>query len=294
MEEESAYFGKCSQMKANVSGKSTDGASVVLNSMPEGGACTDRHYNACCQQYWKQYSYIASWIRNCQRKFSMSPFKPDFREWCQLMCRYHASMANYMQWNYLSMTTAAPQQLGYDWQNLMQSRLSTSVPRPQFHKKCNRGRKRRRRRSRARKRNLLSSAGDIELHIANIDPDGGGLDVEFGDGTDNLEFEFEITEDMVEFFAETARHRKERGDIDVELLVFIAHHHMRVTDIAILSVRLSVHNFPVSDENGLTCCHSFFHHTVAQSFWFYQHQTSSQNSNGVTSCGVAPLNTGGV
>lgn len=205
-------------MKANVSGKSTDGASVVLNSIPEGGACTDRHYNACCQQYWKQYSYIASWIRNGQRKFSMSPFKPDFREWCQLMCRYHASMANYMQWNYLSMTTAAPQQLGYDWQNLMQSRLSTSVPRPQFHKKCNRGRKRRRRRSRARKRNLLSSAGDIELHIANIDPDGGGLDVEFGDGTDNLEFEFEITEDMVEFFAETARHRKERDLLKVAQL----------------------------------------------------------------------------
>lgn len=134
------------------------------------------------------------------------------------MCRYHASMANYMQWNYLSMTTAAPQQLGYDWQNLMQSRLSTSVPRPQFHKKCNRGRKRRRRRSRARKRNLLSSAGDIELHIANIDPDGGGLDVEFGDGTDNLEFEFEITEDMVEFFAETARHRKERDLLKVAQL----------------------------------------------------------------------------
>jgi len=33
-----------------------------------------------------------------------------------------------------------------------------------------------------------------------------------------------------------------------------------------LSVRLSVRNAPVSDENGLTYGHSFFHHTVAQSF----------------------------
>jgi len=31
------------------------------------------------------------------------------------------------------------------------------------------------------------------------------------------------------------------------------------------SVRLSVRNVPVSDKNGLTYRHSFFHHTVAQS-----------------------------
>ena len=53
------------------------------------------------------------------------------------------------------------------------------------------------------------------------------------------------------------------------------------------SVRPSVRNVPVSDENGLTYRHSFFHRTVAQSFCFYQHQTSSRNSDGVTSCGGA-------
>jgi len=41
----------------------------------------------------------------------------------------------------------------------------------------------------------------------------------------------------------------------------------------------------VPDENGLTYRHTFFHHTVAQSFQFYQQQTFSQNSDGVTSCG---------
>ena len=44
----------------------------------------------------------------------------------------------------------------------------------------------------------------------------------------------------------------------------------RDIDIAILSVclsvRLSVRNSPVSDENGITHCHSFFHHTLVQSF----------------------------
>ena len=53
------------------------------------------------------------------------------------------------------------------------------------------------------------------------------------------------------------------------------------------SVRPSVRNVLVSDENGLTYRHSFFHRTVAQSLCFYQHQTSSRNSDGVTPCGGA-------
>ena len=40
----------------------------------------------------------------------------------------------------------------------------------------------------------------------------------------------------------------------------------RDIDIANLSVCLSVRNVPVSDENGITYRHSFFHHTVEQSF----------------------------
>ena len=38
---------------------------------------------------------------------------------------------------------------------------------------------------------------------------------------------------------------------------------MRDIDIANPSVRLSVIHVSVSDENGLTYCDSFFHHTVA-------------------------------
>jgi len=42
---------------------------------------------------------------------------------------------------------------------------------------------------------------------------------------------------------------------------------LRDIDIAILSVvRPSVRDVPVLDENGLIYCHSFFHHTVDQSF----------------------------
>ena len=53
----------------------------------------------------------------------------------------------------------------------------------------------------------------------------------------------------------------------------------RNIDIGILSVRPSVRNVPVSSQ--------FFHHTVAHSFQFYQHQTSSRNSDGVIPCGGA-------
>ena len=56
----------------------------------------------------------------------------------------------------------------------------------------------------------------------------------------------------------------------------------RYTDIANLSVCLSVRYIPVPDENGLTYRHSFFHRMVAQSFQFYRHQTSSRNSDEVT------------
>ena len=205
-------------MKANVSEKSSDDSSVVSSDMTERGA--DLHYNTCNQYYWRQRSYIVSWVRNCLRQFSLSPCKPDFREWCQLMSSYHAKMAGYMQWNYLSAVATVPQQIGCGCQcaecriqNMMHLRLPASVPSSNFHKKCGRGRRRRKRRSRARKQSFLSSAGDIELHIANIDTNHGGLDVALGDGSENLQFEFEITDDLVEFFAETARHRKERGDI---------------------------------------------------------------------------------
>ena len=61
----------------------------------------------------------------------------------------------------------------------------------------------------------------------------------------------------------------------------------RDIDIANLSVCLSVRYVPVPYENGLTYRHSFFNHTVAQSFCFYLHQTSSRNSDGVTPCGGA-------
>ena len=54
-----------------------------------------------------------------------------------------------------------------------------------------------------------------------------------------------------------------------------------------LSVCLSVRDTLVLYENGLTYRHSFFHHTVAQSFQFYGHQTSTRNSDGVTPCGGA-------
>ena len=76
--------------------------------------------------------------------------------------------------------------------------------------------------------------------------------------------------------------------IEIGSFVFIARQH---TDARYLyskyvcpSVRLSVRDVPVSDENGLTYCHSFFYHTVAQSLCFYQNQTSSRNSDGVTRC----------
>jgi len=208
-------------MKPSVSAKSIDNDSMVSSDLADHDA--GWHYSTCNQQYWRLHSYIASWVTNCLRQFSMSPCKPDFHEWCQRMSSYHATMAHYMHWNYLSAVATVPQQIDCDChcaaclQNLMCSQLPTSGPNSSFHRKCGRGRRRRKRRAKARKQSVLSSSGDIELHIANIDHDHGGLDVALGDGSEKLEFEFEITDDLVKFFAETARHRKERGAIFVSI-----------------------------------------------------------------------------
>jgi len=74
--------------------------------------------------------------------------------------------------------------------------------------------------------------------------------------------------------------------------IFIATRDIDIANLSVrlsdrLPVRLSVRDVSVSDENGLTYRHSYFHHTVAQSFEFYQHQTFSQNFYGVTPCEAA-------
>ena len=67
---------------------------------------------------------------------------------------------------------------------------------------------------------------------------------------------------------------------------------MRDIDIANLSVCLSVRNVPVSDENGLTYRHSFFHHTVAHHSSFTGIKHLHEILTGSPPAGA--LNTGGV
>ena len=73
------------------------------------------------------------------------------------------------------------------------------------------------------------------------------------------------------------------------LTIFIARQHTdwrAILIIANLSVHPSVRPLRSSIAwNGLMYCHSFLHHTVVQSFWFYQRQTCSRNSDRVTPCG---------
>jgi len=63
--------------------------------------------------------------------------------------------------------------------------------------------------------------------------------------------------------------------------IFIARQHTDAQYWYSKSVRLSVRNVLVSDENGLTYRHIF------SPYGFHQHQTSSRNYDGVTPCGGA-------
>jgi len=58
------------------------------------------------------------------------------------------------------------------------------------------------------------------------------------------------------------------------------------------SVCLSVRNVPVSDENGLTYHHSFSPYGSSPIILFYQHETSSRNSDEVTPCRGAKCRSG--
>ena len=66
----------------------------------------------------------------------------------------------------------------------------------------------------------------------------------------------------------------------------------RDIDIANLSVRLSVRDFPVSDENCLTYRHRFFHHAVSHHSSFTSIKHLHEIPTGSPPAGV--LNTGGV
>jgi len=68
--------------------------------------------------------------------------------------------------------------------------------------------------------------------------------------------------------------------------VFIARHHTDArywhSNSVCPSVSPSVRDVPISDEKGLTYCHSFF---FTYGSPITQHQTSSRNSDRVTPCG---------
>jgi len=77
--------------------------------------------------------------------------------------------------------------------------------------------------------------------------------------------------------------------VDDVVVKIVKKHAILITDIAILSLCLS-HSNIVS--KWLNISSQLLHYTVAQSFWFYEHQTSLRNSIRVTAAGM--LNTGKV
>lgn len=173
-------------------------------------------------------SYCSNFIRasNCFIRH------PDFNEltqryedcyerYCQSQIVYHAEMAYmfYAEWLNLhrqtlkaSSVTSRPSESCSQYSaelDFERTRRCTNAQRPKRRARPRKSAKRSR--SRRNRRKLPGhSQCHIEVHLRDQSLNENQLDLIF-DGTDNTEFEMEITEDMLEFFTKSARHRQERG-----------------------------------------------------------------------------------
>jgi gem associated protein 8 len=153
--------------------------------------------------------YKCCWQHHCNITALMTEYykTPCFTEWCQSMANYHHYMANYQS---MQCQNCSPVTQLSAWRNNLQHVDVDSMFNKQHKRnKAAAARRKRRRRSRA----MNNNGSSVEFHIANIDTSGGDLDIEASG--EHVEFEFEMTKELEEFFAQTAKHRQQREILKV-------------------------------------------------------------------------------
>ena len=189
------------------------------------------HQAAHFQRYWQHYQSMHDWY-NKQVKPTQQQDANQLRlfmDWCRSMHTYHKQYADYML-RYSQYYSQLASGRDGSVKSPSTSRPTNPTPRsaqrePPAHGKrhgqsaANRRRQHRRERSRRTKRRkmALSNCGSVpcqvEVRVQGDLETYDDIDVESDSSHDQYEFEMEITDDMMEFFTQSAKHRKERGTI---------------------------------------------------------------------------------
>lgn len=180
------------------------------------------------KSYWDSYIRTSAWMnQHCNVLQEAQRTGSRYEQWCRSQMSYHAFMANFFYSQWLKSQSSANKhvmedasdgsQLKIPLQNSLVGRRA-DTPRHESKKRSRTRKSSKRNRSRRNKRKSLGhSSCHIEVHLGDDDPGSSQFDI-FFDGTENTEFEMEITEEMLQFFNQSAKHREERGALDFILL----------------------------------------------------------------------------
>lgn len=174
-----------------------------------------------CRSYCNNFIRASNWfIRHPDFNELTQRYTDCYERYCQSQIVYHAEMAYmfYTEWlNLHRQTLKASSVMSRPHDNCSQYSTGHGFEKTDRCTSAQRSKRRARprksaKRSRSRRnRKKLSGHSQcyIEVHLRDQSSNENQLDLIF-DGTDSTEFEMEITEDMKEFFTQSARHRKER------------------------------------------------------------------------------------
>lgn len=169
------------------------------------------------KSYWDSYIRTSAWLnQHCNVLQESQRTGSRYEQWCRSQMSYHAVMANFFYSQWLKSQSSADKDAMGD--PCASSKLEIPLQNSSVGRCADARRYDSKKRSRTRKsskrnrsrRNKRKSSCHIKLHLGDDDPGSSQLDI-FFDGTENTEFEMEITDEMLQFFNQSAKHREERG-----------------------------------------------------------------------------------
>jgi len=170
-------------------------------------------------RFWSHYRSIHSWFRKHDEYLSAHRSEESwYRDLCQGQALCHEHVGNVM--NMLGAGEPRRHQAGgalghYPHATLDCSQAHLNLNHQTLHNVNHHNRKRKsskKCRSQRKSNHLHHShhlqGPNIHLQVSNFDPEHGDLDIYSVDG--GFEFEMEITDEMMDFFSQSEKHRRER------------------------------------------------------------------------------------
>jgi hypothetical protein len=170
---------------------------------PDSRDISDFYLHSCFQKYWQNHERIRAWLNAMESHCEKRDVR---RNWYWQMVSYQMQwVGSYMHWWYGEALGTAASSLvpRYD------AELSGPVEAQRDASKLSASRKRSRRAS--KKRRSARHKHRCSFHRQITEDDRHIMEMGDDNECDNDVFEFEMSEELLQFFKQTAEHRKERG-----------------------------------------------------------------------------------